>query len=488
MNDAQLISLLDTLRAAPSEEEWFEFKANNAKPDDIGEYISALANSARLFGKEDAYIVWGVDDRSHEIVGTEFEPRRERVGGENKNSNQELESWLNNLLHPRLDIRFYKFIVQDKPVVLLSIPICKYMPVRWKDTSYVRVGTYKKNLNEYREKERALWTVSQPFEFDTALQAVPPERVLSLLNFTTYYNLTNESLPSGTEGVLERLESERMITDAGGAYSITNFGAILFAKKLSDFPGLKRKALRVITYAGQDRTAGGRENVFDEGYALCFERVVQYVASQLPINEHIEQAFRVETPTYPDIAIRELVPNAMVHQDLTAVGASPLIEIFTHRMEISNPGRPLIQPLRFVDEPPRSRNQELAGFMRRVNICEERGSGIDKVMKAVELYQLPAPDISQTDSSTRVTLFAKRIFRNLTGLDRIRACYWHACLLYVSGTQMTNESLRKRFALEEGKHNQVGRIIADARKANLIKPYDPDNKSPRYARYIPFWA
>jgi ATP-dependent DNA helicase RecG len=126
--------------------------------------------------------------------------------------------------------------------------------------------------------------------------------------------------------------------------------------------------------------------------------------------------------------------------------------------------------------------------MRRVNICEERGGGIDRVVRAVELFQLPAPDFTATDSAMRVTLFAKRAFIDLNSHDRIRVCYWHACLLYVSGTQMTNESLRKRFALEVNKHNQVGRIISDARKSQMIKPYDPDNKSPRYVKYVPFWG
>jgi len=141
-----------------------------------------------------------------------------------------------------------------------------------------------------------------------------------------------------------------------------------------------------------------------------------------------------------------------------------------------------------VDEPPQSRNETLAAFMRRINVCEERGSGIDKVIDAIEFFQLPAPEFAVTENHTKASLFAHRAFREMSSRDRVWACYWHACLRYVSGAQMTNETLRKRFSLSDDKYNQVSRIISDAKQAELIKPYDPENRSPRYARYVPFWG
>src|SRR5476651_2367404 len=94
---------------------------------------------------------------------------------------------------------------------------------------------------------------------------------------------------------------------------------------------------------------------------------------------------------YPEIAIRELVANALIHQDFEETGTSPMIEIYEDRIEISNPGKALIDTLRFLDYSPQSRNEMLASFMRRLKICEERGSGVDKVAFQTELYQLPAP-------------------------------------------------------------------------------------------------
>ena len=90
-------------------------------------------------------------------------------------------------------------------------------------------------------------------------------------------------------------------------------------------------------------------------------------------------------------AVRELVANALIHQDFSVTGAGPMVEIFDGRIEITNPGEPLVDTRRFLDNPPASRNEALTSLMRRFDICEERGSGIDKVVAEVERHQLPAP-------------------------------------------------------------------------------------------------
>ncbi len=172
---------------------------------------------------------------------------------------------------------------------------------------------------------------------------------------------------------------------------------MLFAKNLSRFDRLGRKALRVIKYKGTGRTETEREwrdPPSQKGYALAFEPAVAFINSQLPQNEPIGQAFRKEVRMYPETAIRELVANALIHQDFSVTGAGPMVEIFADRMEITNPGEPLVDTLRFIDTPPKSRNEALAAMMRRMKICEEGGTGIDKVVAAVEAFQLPAPDFT----------------------------------------------------------------------------------------------
>lgn len=190
---------------------------------------------------------------------------------------------------------------------------------------------------------------------------------------------------------------------------------------------------------------------------------------------------------YPELAIRELVANAIIHQDFSITGTGPMIELFDTRMEITNPGVPLVATERFLDSPPRSRNEALASFMRRLNICEERGTGIDKVVFQTELYQLPAPMFEVTDHHTRSILFSYKTFAEMDKEERARACYLHCCLKYVNREPMNNPSLRERFGIEAKSMSMVSRVIKDAIDLGLIRPYDP-LVGPKAIRYIPFWA
>ena len=163
-----------------------------------------------------------------------------------------------------------------------------------------------------------------------------------------------------------------------------------------------------------------------------------------------------------------------------------MVEVFSDRIEITNPGTPLIDVSRFLDMPPRSRNEKLARIMRRLGICEERGSGIDRVLKHVEMFQLPAPDFQVIGEHTKAILYGPKAFSDMTKSERIRACFQHAGLRSISNQQMTNESLRVRFGFEQPA--QATRIITDTLAEGLIKPYDPSSTSKRHARYIPYWA
>jgi ATP-dependent DNA helicase RecG len=207
----------------------------------------------------------------------------------------------------------------------------------------------------------------------------------------------------------------------------------------------------------------------------------------LPENEVIGQALRKSVPMFPELAIRELVANAIIHQDFTLTGTGPMIEIFSDRMEITNPGVPLVDTGRFLDSPPRSRNEALASFLRRLGICEERGSGIDKVVFQTEFYQLPAPEFEKTAEHTRVVLFGHKEFKEMNMENHIHACYLHCCLKYVNREAMNNSTLRKRFAIEEKNKASASRIIKQTLKAGLIKHYDID-AGVRAIRYIPWWA
>lgn len=479
-----LTSLVHELCALPRETEWVEFKLNDAEPQAIGEYISALANSAALVGKAFAYLVWGVHDGDHSVGGTSFDPHAARVG------NEELESWLLRLLEPKLDFRFFTVEVDGHRVVLLEIARAARDPVRFAGQEFIRVGTYKKKLRDFPEKERALWRLfdQRPFEDGVATGRVTDDDVLRLLDYPAYFDLLERPLPADRRGILDALADDRMIrrSDAGG-WDVTNLGAILFAKRLDTFQGLRRKAVRVIQYRGNGRTETLREQEGGKGYACGFEGLVGYIHGLLPANEVIEQALRRNVPMFPELAVRELVANALIHQDFFITGAGPMIEIFDDRIEITNPGEPLVDTQRFVDTPPRSRNEALASVMRRFRICEERGSGIDKVVFQVELFQLPAPLFERLEGFTRAVLFAHKPLSAMDKADRVRACYLHACLRYVTRKEMTNTSLRERFGVAEQNRSIVSRLIREAVESGAIVPADPD-AAPKLMRYLPFWA
>lgn len=484
MNPVQLDRLLTNLCKLQGEREWVEFKVNNESPDMIGQTISALSNGARLRNEPFAYMVWGVDDGTHAVVGTSFKPAEARKG------NEELEHWLVRLLTPRLDLRFHTMESAGLPVVVLEIPAVLHTPVQFAGTEYLRIGSLNKPLKDYPEKERELWQVLQVsrFEQGAAMAGVDADDVLRLLDYPRYFELTAQPLPANKEAILAKLVADNLVTEGVQGLSISNLGAILFARNLNDFGALGRKGLRVIKYTGKNRVAGGREAPGNKGYAVGFEGAIGFINNLLPMGEEIGQALRREVRAYPELAIRELVANALIHQDFTVPGAGPTVELFDDRIEVINPGKPLVDTLRMMDEPPRSRNESLARLMRRMNICEERGSGIDKVVHEVELYQLPAPSFVLKDQSMVVTLFSRLALKDMSKDDRVRACYQHACLKYVSNEVLTNASLRQRFQIAEGNSAQASRIIAEAVEATLIKPTDPDNKSKKLMQYHPFWA
>lgn len=248
-----------------------------------------------------------------------------------------------------------------------------------------------------------------------------------------------------------------------------------------------RAKRRVIVYEGASKLKTRLEQPGAKGYAVGFQGLIDFIIAQAPTNEIVERALRQQTKMFPDIAVRELVANALVHQDFRETGTSVVIELYADRIEISNPGRPFIPPERFIDEY-QSRNERLADIMRRVGICEEKGSGIDKVVDSAEVYQLPAPDFRVSERRTTVVLFAHKRFQNMNPGDRIRACYQHCCLRYVMNERMSNQSLRERFKLPEERSGTVSRIIRETTEAGLVKLDNPEIASRRYARYVPFWA
>ena len=396
-----------------------------------------------------------------------------------------------NLLSVEFVFHFHSFADDDRHFVILEVPRATTKPVQFQGVEYIRHGSYTKKLKDFPEKERELWRLfdKQPFESLVAMTNISAEEVVRLIDYPTYFDLIKFPLPETRRGILERLIADDVIIkNEAGNWDITNMGATLFAKRLDDFKSLRRKAVRVIMYRDNSRLETIKELITSKGYAVIYDVVVDNIMALTPGNEVIERSIRREIPMYPEIAIRELLANMLIHQDFTITGAGPIVEIFVNRIEFTNPGKPLVETDRFVDMPPRSRNESIAAFMRRMGFCEERGSGIDKVVRAIEEHKSPAPAFDAIGDNTRTILFAPKPFIEMSKTERIHAAYLHACVRFVNLEYLTNKSLRERFGLEEKNIASITRVINDAVKDCLIVPIDQDGKSRRHAQYKPNWA
>lgn len=479
MDKDKLEELVRNLVALPKETEAVEFKENRINEEDIGQKISALSNSANLYDRKNAYLVFGIQDATHNIVGTKFLPSTEKIG------NEELEFWLSKHINPRIDFRIYEFQFENKQIVVFQIPPAINQPVKFNNIAYIRVGTATPKLSDYPEKESKIWNNinKKSFEKGIAKENLTIPEVLKLLDYSKYFSLTKQEIPSQTQQFVEKMAQHGLVKKVfDNSYDVTNLGAILFAKNLNDFSTIKRKSVRVVTYKGNTRVNRLKEQEGLLGYAIAFEGLLDYINDKLPHNEEISKALRKDVKMYPEVAIREFVANALIHQDLSISGAGPMVEIFENRIEITNTGEPLIDTDRFIDHPPQSRNEDMASFMRQIGVCEEGGTGVDRALVEIALYQLPAPKFEKYENFTRVTLYAHKSLRDMTTDDKVRACFQHCVLKYIENSRMTNATLRERLGIGEKNYPAASVII----KATIQKKLIKESEKPK--EYVPIWA
>lgn len=462
---------IDLWRAAVSEHPRLEFKEAKTQFDyrTLCKYCVAIANEGG------GYMLLGIADK----------PPRPVVGSTAANNPVGMAEKLFQTLGFRVNVEEVHH--PDGRVVVFHVP------PRPRGTAYHLKGAYLMRSGAElvpmsEDQLRRIFAEGEPYWLEEQSKSgLDAQRVVELLDTQTFFELLGLPYPIGRQGVLDRLEQERLVDFESGSYAIRRMGAILLARRLQDFPDLLRKAPRVVVYSGTSKLETRLDQPGTKGYAVGFQWLVHFVMSQLPQNEVIEDALRREVRLAPDIAVRELIANALIHQDFNISGVSVMIEIYADRLEISSPGDPLVPVERFIDgyQP---RNEWLADLMRRMSICEEKSSGIDKVVQAVEDYQLPAPDFRVGFRRTVVVLFALREFEGMDRKDRVRACYQHCCLRYVTNRKMTNKSLRERFKLPESKSAIISQIIAAAIEAGVVKADETVGASRKFARYIPIWA
>lgn len=476
------VALLNSLRQMPRETDWVEFKVGSFDPTSTGQYVSGLANAAMFVGEKHAYMIWGVQDGTHEIVGTDIRLDHAKKGGE------DFLLFLAKYLRPSVNFHHVPIDVDGKHVEMLIIEPGYIQPVTFQNQAYIRVATSLKPLSQFVERERALWSITtrRTFEESTIASHMTAEDIFAQFDVDKFLQLIGvDGRTTGNK--IENLEQRSLIrSNRQGGFEISALLALCCAKNLNDFPLLRNRGARVVTYKGSDKLNSESDVEGQRGYIVAFEGLLSHIMDKIPNEEEMQHGRRVRVYKIPIDAIREFLANALVHQDFTQPGR-PLIEIYKDRVRFINPGVPLIEIDRFIDAPPTTRNQNLVQLMRHAGYCEDRGSGVDRAIREIERSALPPPLFSAVEGFTSVTAYLPKHFADMTPDERVRACFQHAQLLHERNEAMSNGSLRARFALKDTQMSQVSNVIRDAIDAGKVKPLN-EGQAPRMARYIPAYA
>lgn len=478
------IAYLDkSLGKIPSELNEIDWKAtlspNNNK---LCRHIAAFSN---LPGG--GFLVFGVDDKTATLLGI--------TKSEADNIVERMASLCRDGVNPLVSIDHSIETFREQELLFIYIKESAVKPVHINgqtiEESYIRSGGTTRKASRQEIGALLLNSKSPTWEELHASKLLNEIEVITLLEYDKILELLKKPVPSTIPEILKWLEDEKMIVDVDGkGFYISNFGAVAAAKDLNKFDGLSRKSVRLIKYEGKNKSAGSKEYPGTKGYAIGFEGLIQFVKGLLPGSEVIKHALREETTVYPEIALRELIANILIHQDFTIRGTGPMIEIFDDRIEFTNPGKllPSKKIDRLIRTTPESRNEILASAFRRYNICEERGSGFEKAVMAIELYGLPPLKFEETENSFKVTMYSPRKFADMTNEERIEACYQHSIIEYYGNGGFNNTSLRKRFGMHDKQAAQISKLIKEAIDTGKIKPKDSESESKKFSLYVPYWA
>ncbi len=465
-------SELEALLYIRSEDEHIEFKEakTNFHFEKLVDYCVALANERG--GK----IVLGVSDKPPRVVvgSLAFDKPERTVAG--------------IFERIRIKVKCEEIQHSNGRVLVFSVPSRPIgQPIHINGRYLMRAGEELVAMSPDQLKE--IFAEGQPEFVDLpAKSGLSEEDVVRLLDVQSFYDLRKRSMPSTRKEIIDNFISKGFVIRSEHGYTITNLGALLFAKNLNDFESLERKGVRVIVYDGVSKlkVKTGKDIIGKKGYAAGFEGLISYIHNQLPASEEITETLRKTTHAYPKKAIREIIGNAIVHQDLTERGTSITVEIYDDRVEVTNPGLPILGVDRFIDEN-QSRNEKFASSLRQLGICEERGQGMDAVVSEIEVHQLPPYQCRLGERHTTLVLSRYKALKALTLDERVRAVYQHCCLRFVTNQITNNESIRSRFKIDKKNSATASRLLGEAVEAGVIRAADGD-AAYKLMRYVPYWA
>lgn len=411
MQQQELIRLLARLRQLPKETEWVEFKANRAVHQEIGEYISALSNSARLCSEQAGYLIFGVDDESHDVLGTAFDPRKVKEG------NEELENWLTHLLNPRIDFKIHTVTVEGKHVVIIKIDPAGDIPVKFRGTACIRVGSYKKKLDDHPEKARKIWTTKPGYDWTAqicegaTLEHFDPEAVLKA---RAEYKKRKGNAAEVDQWDDRTFLNKAKITVEG---KVTRAAILLLGK--SEATHFLSPSPAQISWFLRDEHNNPRDfEHFGPPFILTVDKVLAKIRNLNMRFLPPGTLFPQETTQYDPAVIREALHNCIAHQDYELHSRINVVER-TDEVLFENAGNFIPGSVEAViqqDAPPKLyRNPFLAQAMVNLRMIETEGGGIKEMFKIQRerCFPLPTFELDKSDE-VRVRITGKILDENYT--------------------------------------------------------------------------
>lgn len=283
--DAKLELIVKNFCKLDSEQEHVEFKENINNEEIIAKTIVAIINSMTRQNIPRGYFVWGINDKTHEIVGTDFNPSNKKIG------NEELELWLSKYIQPTPSLCFRKLNIDGKRVVVLVIYSNPLELAKFKNVAYIRIGANTRKLDKFPNIEKEVWKniVERDYESITAKACLSETEAISLLDFDALYEMRKNNAPVEQDALFDEAVRCGMVKDNyDTTFDITNFGALLYAKDINDFPSLKNKAIRIIHYKGETKLETKSEIRSKSGYIVEFNEMQKYVMEKTIDGEFID--------------------------------------------------------------------------------------------------------------------------------------------------------------------------------------------------------
>jgi ATP-dependent DNA helicase RecG len=388
MNTPDLIVLVDRLRALPTETEWLEFKRNHADPQEIGEYLSVLANEARLCHQPRGHLVFGIDDTTHAVVGTRFDPYVTKAKG-----NQDLLPWLGALLQPNPGIDVHVVEHPGGRVVMLGVGPARDRPVTFSGKAYCRVGTSKTELAKHPEKERGLWTRGEDWSAEicgrASLADLEPDAIAKAREqFLVKHPAQASELARWDDQTL--LNKARLLRQG----EVTHAALVLLGR--SEAATLLAPAVAKVSWILKD--ADNRELDYEHigpPFLLAGDRLLNRLRNLMVRALPSGTLFPQEITQYDPWVLREALHNSIAHQDYRRHARITVVE-FPDRVLVTNAGTFLpgsVQTVIEQDAPQLLyRNPFLADAMVELNLIDTQGGGIKRMFETQRRRSFPLPD------------------------------------------------------------------------------------------------